>query len=63
LFARGRAVCDGVRGRLRYELRFTWLGGHRVLERVNDARGSLMTYRPTLGAADVPAILWQALRW
>ncbi|HZW72664.1 MAG TPA: squalene synthase HpnC, partial [Caldimonas sp.] len=47
LFARGRAVCDGVRGRLRYELRFTWLGGHRVLERVNDARGSLMTYRPT----------------
>src|SRR4051812_9128949 len=30
----GRAVCDGVRGRLRYELRFTWLGGSRTLERV-----------------------------
>ena len=26
-FDAGRAVCDGVRGRLRYELRFTWLGG------------------------------------
>src|SRR3989441_6287645 len=26
-FAEGRAVCDGVRGRLRFELRFTWLGG------------------------------------
>ena len=26
-FAAGRAVCDGVRGRLRYELRLTWLGG------------------------------------
>ena len=31
---RGRAVCDGVRGRLRFELRFTWLGGTRILERV-----------------------------
>ena len=27
LFAGGRAVCDGVSGRLRLELRFTWLGG------------------------------------
>ena len=26
LFARGRPVCDGVHGRLRYELRLTWLG-------------------------------------
>src|SRR5438477_4412471 len=33
-FAAGRAVCDGVRGRLRAELRFTWLGGMRILERV-----------------------------
>jgi squalene synthase HpnC len=63
LFARGRAVCDGVRGRLRYELRFTWLGGHRVLERVDAARASLMTHRPTLGAGDAPALAWQALRW
>ena len=27
LFNDGRAVCDGVRGRLGLELRFTWLGG------------------------------------
>ena len=63
LFAKGRAVCDGVRGRLRYELRFTWLGGHRTLERVNRARASLLSYRPTLGAADAPALVWRALRW
>jgi squalene synthase HpnC len=63
LFDKGRAVCDGVRGRLRYELRFTWLGGHRILDRVARARASLMTYRPTLAASDAPAILWQALRW
>ena len=34
LFDRGRAVCDGVGGRLRYELRATWLGGTRILERL-----------------------------
>src|SRR5437667_1979909 len=32
-FAEGRAVCDGVRGRLCLELRFTWLGGSRILAR------------------------------
>ncbi|HZT75144.1 MAG TPA: squalene synthase HpnC [Vicinamibacterales bacterium] len=63
LFAAGRAVCDGVRGRLRYELRFTWLGGRRILARVDRTRASLLSSRPTLGTADVPAILWQALRW
>jgi hypothetical protein len=62
-FSRGRRVCDGVRGRLRHELRFTWLGGRRILDRVADARARLLDYRPTLGAGDVPLILWQALRW
>jgi hydroxysqualene synthase len=62
-FAAGRAVCDGVRGRLRYELRLTWLGGHRILERVDRARRELLTYRPSLAGGDVPVILWRALRW
>jgi squalene synthase HpnC len=62
LFDAGRAVCDGVRGRLRYELRFTWLGGRRVLDRVA-VRRSPMTDRPTLGAADAAALAWHALRW
>jgi squalene synthase HpnC len=62
-FAAGRGVCDGVRGRLRYELRLTWLGGHRILERVARARRELLTYRPTLRGGDVPLLLWRALRW
>jgi len=62
-FRAGRAVCDGVRGRLRYELRFTWLGGRRVLERVDAARRMLLIRRPTLGAADLPILLWRAARW
>ena len=62
-FAGGRAVCDAVRGRLRYELRFTWLGGQRILERVDRTRRELMTYRPTLHGGDVPLLLWRAMRW
>lgn len=62
-FAAGRAVCDGVRGRLRYELRLTWLGGQRILERVERARRELLTYRPTLHGSDVPLLLWRAMRW
>ena len=63
LFADGRAVCDGVRGRLRIELRFTWLGGARILERVERGRFNLFDRRPALGAADVPLLLWRAARW
>ncbi len=62
-FRRGRDVCDGVGGRLRYELRVTWLGGRRILERVDEARAHLLDYRPTLGARDVPAMLWRAAVW
>jgi hydroxysqualene synthase len=62
-FRAGRAVCDGVRGRLRYELRLTWLGGARTLERVEQAGDALLTDRPTLGARDVPVLLWRAARW
>ena len=62
-FAEGRAVCDGVRGRLRWELRLTWLGGSRILDRVERDRASLMQRRPALGAADTPLLLMRALTW
>jgi len=62
-FAAGCAVCDGVRGRLRAELRFTWLGGARILERVERGRFALMHRRPALGSADLPVLLWRAATW
>ena len=62
-FAEGRAVCDGVRGRLRAELRFTWLGGARILERVERDRFMALERRPTLGIGDVPLLVWRAARW
>jgi squalene synthase HpnC len=63
MFEAGRDVCDGVTGRLRMELRFTWLGGVRILERVEQDRGRLLDHRPALGARDVPLLVWRAARW
>ena len=63
LFDRGRPVCDGVTGRLRYQLRFTWLGGCRILERLEDTGFDVFHARPTLGAADLPVLFWRAVRW
>lgn len=62
-FEQGRLVCDGVRGRLKIELRLTWLGGSRILDRVEQRRATLLTDRPTLGARDLPLLLWKAARW
>jgi phytoene synthase len=63
LFDRGRAVCDGVTGRLRYELRATWLGGVRVLDRLEASGFDVFQQRPALGMADVPALAWGAIWW
>ena len=63
LFEHGRAVCDGVSGRLRIELRLTWLGGVTILDRVGAGVTRARHERPSLSAADVPALLWRASTW
>lgn len=63
LFESGRPVCDGVRGRLGWELRLTWLGGSRILDKLEAAAYDVFRQRPTLGAADAPAILVRLLGW
>ena len=62
-FDAGRLVCDRVRGRLKLELRLTWLGGSRILDRVHEQRAHILTHRPTLSRRDVPSLLWRAARW
>jgi squalene synthase HpnC len=63
LFAAGRAVCDGVSGRLKWELRLTWLGGSRILDKLERSRFDVFQARPALGPADVPVLAWRAVRW
>ena len=63
LFAEGKSVCDGVSGRLRLELRFTWLGGTRILDLLEQSDFDVFRRRPTLNAVDVPPLLWRAATW
>ena len=63
LFHSGRTVCDGVAGRLRFELRLTWLGGTRILDKLDAAGFDVFNHRPTLGAADLPVLVWRAATW
>jgi squalene synthase HpnC len=63
LFQAGAPVCDGVTGRLRWELRATWLGGVRILDKLAAADFDVFAHRPSLGGRDAPVILWRAATW
>ncbi len=62
-FDEGRPVCDGVSGRLRYELRATWLGGTRVLARLEAGGFDVFRARPSLGISDALVIGCRTLAW
>jgi squalene synthase HpnC len=63
LFDAGRPVCDGVRGRLRHELRATWLGGVRVLDKLEHGGFDPVRARPRLRRSDAPWFFWRLLTW
>ena len=74
LFMAGRPLCDALSGRLRYELRATWLGGMRILDCVErqlqeDRRNGQLTpatrmhTRPTLDLRDAPWFAWRMITW
>lgn len=63
LFDEGRLVCDLVHGRLRYELRATWLGGVRILNRLERSGFDVANHRPSLGARDALWIMPRVLAW
>ena len=62
-FRAGRAVCDRIGGRLGWELRATWLGGMRILDKLESGDFDVFVHRPTLTSADVPLILWRTAVW
>jgi squalene synthase HpnC len=63
LFNAGKPLCDALHGRMRYELRATWLGGTRILDRLAAARFDVVGRRPTLGVLDAPWFAWKLLAW
>ena len=62
-FEEGRSVCDAVGGRLGLELRFTWLSGCRILDRLESNGYDPRVERPTLGLTDAVPIVWKAVHW
>jgi phytoene synthase len=62
-FQEGRLVCERVRGRLQFELRLTWVGGRHILDCVERDRHDLLRLRPVIRTADMPRLLWSAVRW
>jgi len=63
LFDRGQPLPDAVAGRLRWQLRATWLGGSRILDRVDALGPEVFSSRPSLGWTDAPGLIWRTLFW
>jgi len=62
LFNRGKPLPNLVSGRLAVELRLTWLGGVRILERIEEMGYDTLNARPKISTADKIALLAKALR-
>jgi squalene synthase HpnC len=63
LFKDGLPLCDRLSGRLRYEIRMTWLGGTCILDRIEAVNYDVFSHRPTVGATDIPRLVGLALGW
>ncbi len=62
LFDQGKSLPSLVRGRLAIELRLTWLGGARILERIEEMGYDTLNARPKISTADKISLLVKALR-
>jgi len=62
LFVEGADLPTMVGGRLGWELRGVWVGGTRILEKI-EAYPNVFDRRPTLGKPDLPVLTWRTLRY
>lgn len=63
LFNAGRPMADRVRGRLGWELRATWLGGRRILDRLAASGYDVFLARPQLTRWDAVRIAAGTVTW
>ncbi|MFN0123296.1 MAG: squalene synthase HpnC [Blastocatellia bacterium] len=61
LFLRGQPLPELVQGRLRYELRLTWHGGMRILERIKQQGYNTIAARPLITKTDKLRLLMRSL--
>jgi squalene synthase HpnC len=62
MFVSGRPLCLHARGRLGMELRAIWLGGWRILERIEENRYDVLANRPVLTHADKLRVIAMSVR-
>jgi hydroxysqualene synthase len=60
MFARGRSLVEAVTPSLRLQLRITWLGGMRILDKIEEAEYDVFRSRPSLGHLDFLGLLVRA---
>jgi hydroxysqualene synthase len=63
LFDQGLPLCDLVGRSLRFEMRLTWLGGRRILDRVEAVDYDVFRRRPRHGLLAKGRLAWDAWRW
>jgi squalene synthase HpnC len=61
LFLKGRMLPELTQGRLRYELRLTWHGGMRILERIAEQQYDTLSRRPKITTTDKLRLLWRTM--
>jgi squalene synthase HpnC len=61
IFNQGEPLTKKLRGLLRLEIRLTWLGGTKILRKIEALNFDTLHHRPTLGKADMAALFFQAL--
>lgn len=61
IFNQGEPLTKKLRGWLRLEIRLTWLGGTTILRKIEALNYGTLKNRPTVGKADMVALLFKAL--
>lgn len=62
LMESGAPLVHRLPGRIGWELRLVVQGGLRILDKVESLEGESLLRRPTVGKADLPRMLWRALK-
>jgi phytoene synthase len=61
IFDQGAPLTQKLRGLLRLEIRLTWLGGAKILRKIEALNYDTLNHRPTVGKADMAVLFLKAL--
>ena len=61
IFDQGAPLTKKLHGLLRLEIRLTWLGGTKILRKIEALNYDTINQRPTVGKADMAALFFKAL--